>query len=116
MADRRILPDPPVSIMISGEPQLQELVRELPKYADGKWKHLRKLIFEYDDFATISIPFNEDSWRDGYLNFGTSTTVKPARKEYLNQDEIKNVMDSFFNEVLDPYCNDHKELIVKRWE
>ena len=115
MADRRIFSEPPVAIMIDDPQKLTQLVAELPAYAKGKWKHIHSLYFQYDDKATVFIPHTEDSWRKTYIEFGDMSTVKPIGKEYLLKPEIDEVLDRFFENVLDPYCKDHPDLVVKRW-
>ncbi len=114
MVIHNIFNEPPVTIWIDGKPQLEELVADLPRYAKGKWKHIDRLQFEYEGIATLYIPYNNDSWRDTYIQFGDMTTVKPILQEYFTKDEINEVLDSFFETVLDPYCKDHANLRVRR--
>lgn len=114
MANRNnIFGEPPVSIMID-KPQLDCLISELPQYAHDKWVYRSGLIFEYDDFARVTIPYTQDSWRCGYLQFGTSSTIQPVKKEYLFQEEITQILNIFFEDIIDPYLHDHKDIKVLR--
>lgn len=115
MADRKCFNDPPVTIMIDNPQKLKQLIAELPTYAKGEWKHIHTLYFQYDNKATVFIPHPEDAWRNTYIEFGNMSTVKPIEKEYLLKSEIEEVLDHFFEDILDPYCKDHPDLVVKRW-
>lgn len=113
MATYNIFSEPPVTIWIN-KPQLEQLVAELPKYAKGNWKHISSLQFEYDGIATLYIPHTEDSWRKTIIQFGDVTTVKLMSQEDFTKTEIDKVLDDFFENVLDPYCKDHRDLRITR--
>ncbi len=93
-----------ISIMIDKQ-DLEQLIKELPKYINDKWKHLGRLEFEYTDIprAKIIIPYNQDSWRKGYLEFGGITTVKSLEKDYLTIDERHFVLEKFLADILNDY-------------
>lgn len=113
MATHNIFDEPPITIWIDKQ-RPGQLKEELPQYVNGDWKHIHGLHFQYDDFATLYIPYTKDSWRDCFVQFGNSTTVRPIGKEYLSADEISTVVDSFLNDVLLPYKQDHPELKVMK--
>ena len=113
MAIHNIFPEPPITIWIDKQKPGQ-LKEELPQYAEGNWKHIHGLHFQYGKLATLYIPYTENSWRDLFIQFGNSTTVRPVGKEFLSADEINTVVDSFLNDVLLPYRQDHPELKVMK--
>ena len=115
MANRNIFSDPPVIVWID-KPQLEQLVSELPKYAKGKWQYIHRLCFEMEGVATVYIPYTENSWRESYICFGNTTTIKPISKEFFSKAEIDEILNDFLVSVLDPYCKDHPDLKITRLE
>lgn len=105
--------DNPISIVVDKQ-QLDQLVSELPGYASGKWKHIKRLDFEVigRNRAQVSIPYNDESWRKGYLEFGNSNTVKVCNQDYLTAQERNSVLDLFIKDVLEPYKKDHPDLQI----
>ena len=113
MAIHNIFSEPPITIWIDKQKPGQ-LKDELPPYAKGNWKHISGLNLQYDNFATLYIPYTDDSWRKQFIQFGSTATVKPIGKEILTADEINTVVESFLNDVLLPYQQDHPELKVMK--
>lgn len=105
--------DNPISIIVN-KPQLDQIVSELPSYATGKWKHIDRLIFETHEHnrVQIIIPYNDESWRHGYLEFGNSTTIRALEKDYLTVQERNCILDKFIKDVLEPYKKDHPDIQI----
>ena len=113
MYNQNIIWNNPISIILD-KPQIDQLISDLPNYATGNWKHISNLNFEYagDIKAKITIPYNEDSWRKGYLEFGNNSTVHAIDKEYLSKAERESVVKRFVSEVLEPYHKDHPKIKI----
>ena len=105
--------DNPISIMID-KTQLETLIKELPQYATSDWKHISGLTFEYCGTikARVSIPYNDNSWRNTYLAFGNSSTVHPVDKEFLTNAERQLVLKNFLTDVLEQYRIEHPDIKI----
>lgn len=100
----------------AGKEQIDQLIQTLPSYATGNWQHLYNLVFQYngEPNARLTIPYNEDSWRKGYIEFGGVSNVVAINKDYLNKDEIDKIFESFIADVLLPYKNEHADIKIRK--
>ena len=113
MRYKPIIWDNPISI-VGNRTQLDQLVSELPSYATDKWKHIDRLIFEVYECnrVQVTIPYNDESWRRGYLEFGNSSTVRTLEKDYLTAQERNAILDLFRKDVLEPYKKYHTDIQI----
>lgn len=100
--------------IIAKKPELDNMVNEMPSQVNKMWKHRGRLDFEYLGVpnAIIIIPYSEDSWRKGYLEFGGVSSIKALDKEYLSVEERQMILQTFYEELLLPFCKENNIKII----
>ena len=106
----------PKVIILAGKIQIDQLIQTLPSYATGNWQHLYNLEFLYNGVpnARLTIPYSKDSWRKGYIEFGGVSNVVAINKDYLSENEIDKILESFIADVLRPYKNEHADIKIQK--
>lgn len=100
--------------IIIDKPKLDKLIKEMPAQSNKMWKHCERLDFEFlgTPNAIIIIPYSEDSWRKGYLEFGGVSSIKALDKEYLSVEERQMILQTFYEELLLPFCKENNIKII----